>query len=420
MCRDANLDLHSIICSKNNKFGQIAPDFLLSIKMALEDFESDFFEHLIDKSKKSEQKDKIEYFSKKIANLKFVDDKSLKLDEKALEIQNNLEKICQIVKKCCFALKLPVFDEYPYALSIFPKSSLFNHSCDPNCHVLFEENKIKFYSLKKIFFGEELTFSYAQNIKIANLNKRLTFLKQNFDFDCLCSFCCNNKQNENSENDEQNENLINQSSDIQAPKPSYIEIYSKIDQILIENGNKKDCIEAIKQILDQIENEKILKSKIFSENSQNGQNLEIVDKIANIAILTKQWSIGYKTTKMALQILKQFFQTSKNPKNKKIYLKKKKENPKREQNKISFYPLLELKMRILLILFKSLNIKTENEYFEAENEMFEEAEKARVLLKKYYGEDDWKKVLDILERVHRGFCSVTKIIDSVDGYFGYN
>ena len=42
-------------------------------------------------------------------------------------------------------------------------SKYINHSCDPNCIIKINDNKILIYSKKTIKKGEELTFDYRFN-----------------------------------------------------------------------------------------------------------------------------------------------------------------------------------------------------------------------------------------------------------------
>mgnify|MGYP001304552940 CR=1 FL=1 len=55
------------------------------------------------------------------------------------------------------------------------KARFINHSCNPNCEVSIEDNKIWISSIKKIFIGEELTYDYGYS-----------FDEDYTDHECLC------------------------------------------------------------------------------------------------------------------------------------------------------------------------------------------------------------------------------------------
>jgi SET and MYND domain-containing protein len=69
----------------------------------------------------------------------------------------------------------------------FPFTSLINHSCVPNCIVLFNDNKLILKSIENILENEELFISYCDPILITE--DRQTFLRDHYYFKCICKKC---------------------------------------------------------------------------------------------------------------------------------------------------------------------------------------------------------------------------------------
>ncbi len=55
-----------------------------------------------------------------------------------------------------------------------------NHSCDPNCETIEEDDRIFIYALRSLRVGEELFYDY----KIVPAERRTKKLEK--EFDCLC------------------------------------------------------------------------------------------------------------------------------------------------------------------------------------------------------------------------------------------
>ena len=75
-------------------------------------------------------------------------------------------------------------------LGLFPNISLLNHSCNPNCILIFKGNIGVVMTIRGIKQGEELTLSYNYKMN-NNIPKKLRchMIGQDFNFSCQCSCC---------------------------------------------------------------------------------------------------------------------------------------------------------------------------------------------------------------------------------------
>lgn len=89
------------------------------------------------------------------------------------------------------------FDSTGYANSdsmvhLYLGASKFNHSCYPNCLLSFDKNRIFICVVRNISTGEECTISYNRDVAFTNdrnTNKRKSYLKEKYNFDCGCTTC---------------------------------------------------------------------------------------------------------------------------------------------------------------------------------------------------------------------------------------
>ncbi|EMP37488.1 SET and MYND domain-containing protein 3 [Chelonia mydas] len=68
-----------------------------------------------------------------------------------------------------------------------PSMSLLNHSCDPNCVIVFEGRQLLLRSIREIQIGEELTISYIESLMPSS--ERQKHLKRQYCFECNCLLC---------------------------------------------------------------------------------------------------------------------------------------------------------------------------------------------------------------------------------------
>ncbi|KAI1185443.1 hypothetical protein F5B17DRAFT_432545 [Nemania serpens] len=80
-------------------------------------------------------------------------------------------------------------DSIAYSVAIFPKASMFNHSCDPNVSYACSTKKNRWVgrARRDIAMGEELLIAYAPMHDTKR--DRLAETKQAWNFDCHCAKC---------------------------------------------------------------------------------------------------------------------------------------------------------------------------------------------------------------------------------------
>lgn len=99
-------------------------------------------------------------------------------------------------RRLYFALKLNGFNVKPaagqpgraFASGLYPHLALFNHSCEPNCGIVYPPAAamaIKLVALRPIGVGEELTIGYVDPYAPG----RREALRKNFFFSCACTLC---------------------------------------------------------------------------------------------------------------------------------------------------------------------------------------------------------------------------------------
>ncbi|KFP39115.1 Histone-lysine N-methyltransferase SMYD3, partial [Chlamydotis macqueenii] len=77
-------------------------------------------------------------------------------------------------------------------VGLYPSMSLLNHSCDPNCVIVFEGYQLLLHSIREIQIGEELTISYIESLMPTN--ERQKQLMRQYCFECDCLLCQNQEK----------------------------------------------------------------------------------------------------------------------------------------------------------------------------------------------------------------------------------
>ncbi|PKU48044.1 hypothetical protein llap_1675 [Limosa lapponica baueri] len=77
-------------------------------------------------------------------------------------------------------------------VGLYPSMSLLNHSCDPNCVIVFEGYQLLLRSVREIQIGEELTISYIESL--VPTSERQKQLMRQYCFECDCLLCQNQEK----------------------------------------------------------------------------------------------------------------------------------------------------------------------------------------------------------------------------------
>ncbi|NWS12841.1 SMYD3 methyltransferase, partial [Pachyramphus minor] len=77
-------------------------------------------------------------------------------------------------------------------VGLYPSMSLLNHSCDPNCVIVFEGYQLLLRSVRDIQIGEELTISYIESLMPTS--ERQKQLVRQYCFECDCLLCQNQEK----------------------------------------------------------------------------------------------------------------------------------------------------------------------------------------------------------------------------------
>lgn len=72
-------------------------------------------------------------------------------------------------------------------LGLYPTVAFLNHSCAPNCIVVFDGPKCNIRNICKIEKDQELCISYTELLRPPT--ERRQYLKEHYYFDCWCSRC---------------------------------------------------------------------------------------------------------------------------------------------------------------------------------------------------------------------------------------
>lgn len=72
-------------------------------------------------------------------------------------------------------------------VGLYDRLALLNHSCDPNCVVVFERTNAVLRAVKPIDAGEQLTISYID--RATDRNERRKQLAARYHFECACARC---------------------------------------------------------------------------------------------------------------------------------------------------------------------------------------------------------------------------------------
>ncbi|XP_035420640.2 histone-lysine N-methyltransferase SMYD3 isoform X4 [Cygnus atratus] len=91
------------------------------------------------------------------------------------------------VKVTCNCFTISNGEMQDVGVGLYPSMSLLNHSCDPNCVIVFEGYQLLLRSVREIQIGEELTISYIESLMPTS--ERQKQLMRQYCFECDCHLC---------------------------------------------------------------------------------------------------------------------------------------------------------------------------------------------------------------------------------------
>ncbi|CAG8608811.1 15820_t:CDS:10 [Funneliformis caledonium] len=75
----------------------------------------------------------------------------------------------------------------PNGVAVYPNASLINHSCRPNCIIVFEKSKMMVRCIEPIVIGQEITINYTDLSQSGE--ERRKELQDRYFFLCRCELC---------------------------------------------------------------------------------------------------------------------------------------------------------------------------------------------------------------------------------------
>ncbi|XP_035778252.1 SET and MYND domain-containing protein 4-like [Anopheles albimanus] len=109
------------------------------------------------------------------------------------ELQATLPSVANCLEEDGFRLKPGLLHLYYSServfTAIFPRISMFNHSCDPNIRNCFEGSSLTVYATRPIRAGSEIFNCYGPNYKLMPASERSMCLRRQYCFDCGCDRC---------------------------------------------------------------------------------------------------------------------------------------------------------------------------------------------------------------------------------------
>ena len=75
----------------------------------------------------------------------------------------------------------------PLAAAVYTTPSFINHSCVPNCVVVYTGRKLSLRTVQEVKAGDQLFISYTEQLEIYAARK--TELERMYGFQCTCQRC---------------------------------------------------------------------------------------------------------------------------------------------------------------------------------------------------------------------------------------
>jgi len=181
-----------------------------------------------------------------------------------------------------FGVRFNVINTDDFAMALYEKASLFNHSCSPNCYASWDGSTICIRTMQDISVGETLTIAFVTFVEMQKTSLRKKVLSSNFGFDCSCKKCRNPPSEEAS--------LLEEHPAI-----------SRIDRFALRNWEKGDVNTAFRFYSKMLEDESLWLPK-FSKSIESLN--EIAERALNendIAVI----KVGRKASRIGTRLCEQ-------------------------------------------------------------------------------------------------------------------
>ena len=199
---------------------------------------------LMEKIKKYKEDYKIFFIlyngKNKLLNLKEREDLYLKNVEKRIDFM----EIKNIIDFSKYSASRNIFYENNIGVGLWGYASIMNHSCNPNVNTFTIGDFMFCFAVKDILPGEELNSLYFSNTNHYNLRQEKS--KINWNFNCSCEFCSNDKSKINDKNKIYYENTMKEFYEIRSDILTHGKInnkFTEFEKFLIENEKLLDKYE---------------------------------------------------------------------------------------------------------------------------------------------------------------------------------
>lgn len=98
-----------------------------------------------------------------------------------------LSCLCVYIQFVCNTFSVYDTDLAPLAAAVYTTPSFINHSCVPNCIVVYTGRKLSLRTIQPIQAGDQLFISYTEQLQ--TYTGRKEELKKMYGFQCDCQRC---------------------------------------------------------------------------------------------------------------------------------------------------------------------------------------------------------------------------------------
>ncbi|XP_069766947.1 SET and MYND domain-containing protein 4 isoform X2 [Narcine bancroftii] len=106
-----------------------------------------------------------------------------------LQLQCNAQAISTVRDTGVGCARVLELQQLRIATALFPRASLFNHSCEPNTGISFHKTSLTVRASQHIPAGQEVFHCYGPHVSRAALRERQQALRTQYFFQCGCHMC---------------------------------------------------------------------------------------------------------------------------------------------------------------------------------------------------------------------------------------